>query len=347
MFVKRKTVYFNPNSRQHIHKSLVDKYKWRAKDWSPSGQAKIDETILEKLPFPEAKRLAEFFLIQKRIGMLAEGNAAWLKKVSPDGKLRHRLVSNGCTSSRCSHQAPNLGQVTSSRSPYGKECRKLFSAPEGWVMCGSDLSGIELRALAHYLFQYDGGEYAKQILEGDIHTFNQKAAGLATRDQAKTWIYATLYGGGDRLIGAIAGGGAKLGKQLKADYDLAVPAFATLKNNLKKAYLRGYIIACDGRVLKIRSEHRALSQLLQSCGAIIAKQWVLLCFNEIKQKHGADAFIMGWIHDEIQVACKTKEIAEDVGNITRRMAEEAGRSLGIKIPIASEYSVGSSWDETH
>ena len=347
VFVKRKTVYFNPNSRQHIHKSLVDKYKWKAKDWSPSGQAKIDETILENLPFPEAKRLAEFFLIQKRIGMLAEGSAAWLKKVSPDGKLRHRLVSNGCTSSRCSHQAPNLGQVPASRSPYGKECRELFSAPEGWVMCGSDLSGIELRALSHYLFQYDGGEYAKQILEGDIHTFNQKAAGLATRDQAKTWIYATLYGGGDRLIGAIAGGGAKLGKQLKADYDLAVPAFATLKNNLKKAYLRGYIIACDGRVLKIRSEHRALSQLLQSCGAIIAKQWVLLCFNEIKQKHGADAFIMGWIHDEIQVACKTKEIAEDVGNITRRMAEEAGRSLGIKIPIASEYSVGSSWDETH
>ena len=198
VFVKRKTVYFNPNSRQHIHKSLVDKYKWKPSAYTPAGQAKVDESILSRLPYPEAKSLAEFFLLQKQIGMLAEGNGAYLKKVDDDGKLRHRLVSNGTTSSRCSHQSPNLGQV-----PKLPEFRSLFSAPEGWTMCGSDLSGIELRCLAHYLHAYDGGEYSKQILEGDIHTFNQKAAGLTTRDQAKTWIYATLFGGGDALLSLI------------------------------------------------------------------------------------------------------------------------------------------------
>jgi DNA polymerase-1 len=213
-------------------------------------------------------------------------------------------------------------------------------------MCGSDLSGIELRCLAHYLFPYDNGDYAQQILEGDIHTFNAEAFGV-DRQTSKVLIYSMMYGGGDRLIGSVVGGTAAKGKKLKADFDDGVPAFAILKKNLKKAYARGYIVACDGRRLKIRSEHRSLSQLLQSAGALIAKQWVLLCFNQIKQKHGADAYIMGWIHDEIQVACKTKEIAEDVGNITSRMAEEAGRTLGIKIPIASEYSVGRTWAETH
>ena len=151
LFVKSKTIYFNPASRVHIQRCLVDKYKWKPKHYTPNGQAKIDETILASLPYPEAKRLAEFFLIQKRIGMLAEGSGAWLKKVSADGKLRHRLNSNGCVSSRATATSPNLQQVPSSGSPYGKECRELFTAPRGWHICGTDLSGIELRLLASYL----------------------------------------------------------------------------------------------------------------------------------------------------------------------------------------------------
>ena len=238
--------------------------------------------------------------------MLAEGKGAWLKKVDDDGRLRHRLVSNGTTSSRAAHQSPNLGQVPNYKC-----------------------------------------EYAQQILEGDIHTYNQKAAGLETRSQAKTWLYATLYGGGDALIGQIAGGGAEVGRKLKANYDKAVPAFATLKKNLKTAFKRGYIKAIDGRKLKIRSEHRCLSQLLQSCGSIVSKQWVMMAYDEIKKQHGDDAYIVGWVHDEIQVACRTKEIAEDVGNISRRMAEASGVALGIKIPIAAEYSVGKTWADTH
>lgn len=347
VFVKSKTVYFNPNSRQHIHKCLVDKYKWKPKSFTESGQAKIDEKILAALPYPEAKKLAEFFLLQKRIGMLAEGKGAWLKKVDDDGRLRHRLVSNGTTSSRAAHQNPNLGQVPSTGSEYGKECRELFTVPDGWWLCGSDLSGIEVRCLAHYLYPYDKGEYAQQILEGDIHTYNQQAAGLETRSQAKTWLYATLYGGGDALIGAIAGGGAQRGRELKANYDKAVPAFATLKKNLKTAFKRGFIKAIDGRKLKIRSEHRCLSQLLQSCGSIVSKQWVMMTYDEIKKQHGDDAYIVGWVHDEIQVACRTKEIAENVGNISRRMAEASGVALGIKIAIAAEYSVGKTWADTH
>lgn len=346
LFVKSKTVYFNPGSRQHIEKCLKDKYKWNPKEYSPSGQAVINDSILGKLHYPEAQKLAEFFLVQKRIGMLAEGNGAWLKKVSPDGKLRHRLNSNGCVSSRSTATSPNLQQVPSAGSLYGKECRELFGPPEGWWLCGADLSGIEVRLLASYLHPYDGGEYAKVILDGDIHQYNADAVGL-TRPQAKTWLYATLYGGGDRLIGAIAGGGAKKGKELKDNYDKAVPAFATLKKNLKTAYKRGYIKALDQRKLKCRSEHRVLSQLLQSAGAIVAKQWVMMTYDQIKQKYGDDCHIVGFIHDEIQIACKTKEIADDIGIITGLMAEAAGVALDLKIPIASEYSLGRDWYSTH
>ena len=185
--------------------------------------------------------------------------------------------------------------------------------------------------------------------EGDIHTYNQKAAGLATRDQAKTFIYATMYGGGDQLIGKIAGGGVKRGKELKAAFNKNIPAFAQLQNGLRSAFeKRGYLKGLDGRHLMIRSEHKLLSQLLQSAGAIICKQWVALCDQEINKQLGPEqAYIVGWIHDEIQVACKTEEVADHVGNIATGMARETGETFKVKIPIEAEYSVGRTWADTH
>ena len=343
---KVKVIYFNPNSRKHIARCLTAKYNWKPQSYTPSGDPKIDENVLIDLPYPEAKSLAEFFLVQKRIAMLAEGNAAWMKLADADGKIRHNLVSLGTVSGRCACRTPNLQNVPSTRSVYGKECRDLFTVPKGWSLLGSDLSGIELRCLAHLLD--DGGEYAKQIMESDIHTFNQKAAGLPTRDASKTFIYSTIFGGGDSLIGKIVGGTAKDGKRLKADFEKNVPAFKSLKQELASAYKRkGFIKGIDGRKLFIRSDHRCLSQILQNAGAVIAKQWVKLIDKEIT-KQGIEAYIVGFIHDEVQIACKSKEVAEYVGHhITRRMAQKAGEDFNFRIPIESEFNVGATWSDTH
>jgi DNA polymerase-1 len=345
-FIKRKMIEFNPSSRRHIEFCLRQKYAWKPSKFTGTGHAQIDETVLGKLPYPEAKKLAEYFMIDKRVGQLAEGPQAWLKKVDADGKIRHTIVSGGTVSGRAAHRGPNLAQVPKSGLSYGRKCRELFTVPDGWFLTGSDLSGLELRCLAHYL--NDGGEYAQQILEGDIHTHNQKAAGLATRDQAKTFIYATMYGGGDALIGKIAKGGAPQGKKLKENFNKNIPAFGLLLQRLKAAHdKRGHLIGLDGRKLFIRSEHKLLSQLLQSSGAITCKKWVELTYNEINRQHQDNAYIVGWIHDEIQVACRTQEIAEDVGHISRRMAQETGSYFETKIPITAEYSVGRTWADTH
>lgn len=345
-FQKVKVVEFNPNSRKHIAHCLKLKYGWKPKEFTPSGEAKVDENILVNLPYPEAKKLAEYFLIQKRIAMLAEGSQGWLKVCDPDGKIRHTIVSGGTVSGRASHRSPNLGQVPSTRAVYGKECRDLFTVPPGWTLCGADLSGLELRCLAHYLD--DGGEYAKQILEGDIHTYNQKAAGLKTRDLAKTFIYATMYGGGDGLIGSIVGGTARDGKRLKAEFDANIPAFKRLKRELSDAFRRGFLYGLDGRCLHVRSEHKCLSQLLQSSGAVLCKKWLELIHTELTdQQLQKDAYIMGWIHDEVQIACRTKEVAKHVGDITGRMAKKTGETFQIEIPIESEYNLGRTWSDTH
>ena len=343
-YTKVTVVEFNPNSRKHIYRCLVDKYGWKPNQFTPSGEAKVDEQVLSQLPYPEAQKLAKFFLVQKRIAQLAEGSQAWMKKVDNDGKIRHTIISGGTVSGRAAHRSPNAAQVPSTRAAFGKQCRDLWTVPKGWTLCGADLSGLELRCLAHYL--EDDGEYAKQILESDIHTYNQKAAGLPTRDAAKTFIYSLLFGGGDKLIGEIVGGNSKQGRQLKNDFDKNVPAFARLKQELKQAFKRGYLKGLDGRKLFVRSEHRCLSQLLQSSGAVLCKQWLAMIDKEIT-KQGLEAYIVGWVHDEVQIACKTKEIANDVGNITRRMAQEAGEAFQFNLPIEAEFNLGKTWSDTH
>ena len=344
-FTKTKVIEFNPNSRKHIQRCLVAKYGWKPQEWTPSGEAKIDESVLTKLDYPEAKKLAHMFLLQKRIGQLAEGRQAWLKLYDDtDGKLRHTIVPNGAVTGRATHRSPNLAQVPATRAMYGKECRELFTVPEGYELVGSDLSGLELRCLAHYMGDDD---YTKQILEGDIHSYNQKAAGLPTRDQAKTYIYAALYGAGSLRLGQIVGGGAKEGTKLKQNFEKAVPAYRQLRDSVAIACERGYLIGLDGRHLAVRSEHAALNTLLQSAGALICKQWLSLIFHELKREGLKDhAYIMAWVHDEVQIAAR-KGYENDVGHIARRMAKEAGEAFNLQVPIEAEYSVGRSWADTH
>jgi len=343
-FTKVKVIDFNPNSRKHIQFCLQKKYKWKPKKFTPSGDAQIDESILANLPFPEAKKLAYMFLLQKRIGQLAEGSQSWLK-LCQDGVIRHNIISAGTVTLRAAHRYPNLAQVPSVGAEFGKECRELFTVPADYSLVGSDLSGLELRCLAHFLAYTDGGDYAQEILNGDIHTTNQKAAGLDTRDQAKKFIYTLLYGGGDKRVGEVLGKGAKEGKATKEKFFKAMPSFNQLKTQVQAAAERGYLIGLTGEQVKIRSAHAALNTLLQNTGSTISKKWVILIDQELK-KQGLDAKIIAWVHDEVQIKCK-KGIVDDVGDITRRMAKEVGDYFKFKIPIASEYTVGNNWSETH
>ena len=227
-------------------------------DYTASGDAKIDETTLGVLPYEEAKKLARSFMLQKRIGQLAEGNAAWLRLVDPDGRLRHVINPIGAVTQRMSSFAPNLQQVPSVRAEFGPECRELFTVPQGYRLVGADLSGIELRVLAHFLD--DGGKYAEEILEGDIHTANMQAFGLDDRSQAKVAIYAMCYGGSDARLGAILGKGAAQGRAMRDSFNRANPAFPRLLRRVKATLQqRGHLIGLDGRKLHVRSEHGALA----------------------------------------------------------------------------------------
>jgi DNA polymerase-1 len=243
---------------------------------------------------------------------------------------------------RMTHSSPNMGQVPAVYSPYGQECRACWTVPEGYSLVGMDASGLELRMLAHYMKDED---YTNEILTGDIHTANQLAAGLETRDQAKTFIYAFLYGAGDSKIGSIVGGTAKVGKRLKEKFLANTPALGRLREQVTVASGRGYVLGLDGRRVAIRSEHAALNSLLQSAGAIVMKK-ALCLLVEYANLHKIDFKIIGNIHDEIQTEVKSKD-AERFGRLATACVEAAGLHYKLNCPLAGEYKVGKNWADTH
>ena len=346
---KVKLVEFNPGSRQQIADRLIKLYGWKPKDFTESGQPKVDEAILKSLKYPPAQLLSERLMIDKRIGQLAEGEHAWLK-LEKNGRIHGSVNTIGAVTGRCTHSYPNIAQVPSVRAPYGAECRELFYAPPGFKQVGADASSLELRCLAHYMARYDGGAYAKELLEGDIHTANQKAAGLPTRDDAKRFIYAFLYGAGDAKIGEIVGKGAAAGRRLKENFLKRTPALKRLREDVIAAVRkRGYLRGIDGRKLRIRSEHAALNTLLQSAGALLVKQATINLYKELTRRgyeFGKDWAMVAHVHDEFQLHAR-EEIAEEVAEVAVWSIRQAGHDFNWRCPLDGEAKIGRNWAETH
>jgi DNA polymerase I-like protein with 3'-5' exonuclease and polymerase domains len=342
-----KLTEFNAGSRQHIHRWLHAMYKWKPKKYTENGSAIIDSTVLNALPYPEAQLLGKYFELQKILGMLIEGKNGWLKVVNDESRINGELDTIGAVSGRCTHRSPNLAQVPSSRAFKGKECRELFTVPTGKVLIGCDASGLELRMLAHYLYRYDGGEYADAVVDGDIHTTNQEAAGLDTRDQAKTFIYAFLYGAGDSKLGSIKGNTnmAKNGKELKAKFFKAIPAIEELLEQVKVTAEKGYIRGVTGRRLHIRSPHSALNTLLQSAGAYVMKYYTVALYEALS-KYKDKVLFVGNIHDEVQLEV-SEDIKEEVRVICEDIFKDITTLLKFKVPLEGEARIGITWNDTH
>lgn len=345
-----KDVVFNPASRQHIADRLTAMYGWQPQEFTEKGQPKIDEDVLGALKFPIIPLLLEHFIVNKRLGQLAEGDEAWLKAIKKDGRIHGSVNQNAAVTGRMTHSKPNIAQVPKCGVPYGKECRSLFCVPPRKLQVGADASGLELRCLAHFMAKHDGGEYAKVILEGDIHSVNQSAAGLPTRDNAKTFIYAFLYGAGDAKLGSIVGKGRQAGAKLRSKFLAGLPALEKLVRGVKKrAAEKGYLIGLDGRKLHIRSDHAALNTLLQSAGALVMKKALVILDADLQAAGlvpGVHYEFLANVHDEWQIEVD-EDKAEFVGKTAQAAIRKAGDYFGFRCPLDGEFKIGRNWAETH
>jgi DNA polymerase-1 len=336
--LKDKVTVFNVGSRQQVAERLTAKGAvWT--ELTATGKPVVDEkTLKENNHVPEAAQVLEYLLLQKRYAQVN----SWLEHVQDDGRVHGRVTTNGAVTGRMTHQTPNMAQVPSVNSEYGKECRDCWVVPEGRKLVGVDASGLELRMLAHYM---GDEEFTNVLLRDDIHTRNQIATGLATRPQAKTFIYAFLYGAGDAKIGSIVGGTARDGYALRSRFLRNTPSLETLRERVGQASRKGYLKGLDGRKLWVRSEHSALNTLLQAAGAIVMKK-ALILLDDYATQHGIDYKFVGNVHDEIQSEVATEQ-AEKFGWLAVECIKAAGISFELRCPLDGEYKVGDTWAETH
>lgn len=369
-FTRVERVEFNPASHEHIARVLTRDYGWTPTEFTDTGKPMVSETVLSALDYPPVKAIQEYLVVEKLIGQLAEGTKAWLK-LARNGRIHGSVNTNGAVTGRMTHSDPNVAQVPRVGNPYGFECRSLFGASEGNLLVGCDAEGLELRALGHYMARYDGGVFARAVVEGkkedgtDAHTLNQKALGLRKRDSAKTWIYAYIYGAGPWKLGLIVWEDmdeqtrppktdknlVRLGKRSIAAIEKNMPALADLSKGVKDAAKkRGYLLGLDGRRLYVRSSHAALNTLLQSAGAVIMKR-ALVELDEVLQKDhglvpGRDYEFVANVHDEFQVECQPAH-ADLIGQSAAAAITSAGMFFNLRCPMAGAYAIGNTWADTH
>ena len=337
-FMRKKLQAFNLGSRKQIGEYL-QYFGWKPRKRTPTGLPMVDEKTLGRIKnIPEAKLIAEYLLIQKRIAQVE----SWIESVEEDGRVHGFVIPNGTITGRMSHRKPNMAQVPNLKSPYGVECRACWIVPKGYKLIGIDASGLELRMLAHYM---KDEEFTNEIINGDIHSRNQKIAGLQSRNQAKTFIYALLYGAGDAKIGSVVGGSKDDGRKLRERFFANQPTFKALRDRVTKAATKGFLKGIDGRRIHIRNTHAALNSLLQGGGAIVMKR-ALIILNKEASKRNLDYKFVANIHDEWQVEVH-KAHSEYFGNLAVKAIREAGEYYDMRCPLDAQYKIGEDWSETH
>lgn len=365
-FTKRKTVTFKPSSRDHIAQRLIAKHGWEPQEFGKDGKPTCDDETLSSLPYPEAAVLCEYLMIEKRMGQLSTGKEAWLRHVKADGRIHGRVTTNGAVTGRMTHSKPNMAQVpgltdkkTGQPMPYGKDSRECFTVPRGKKLVGCDADALELRCLAGYMAKYDGGDYVRVVLEGkkelgtDMHTVNAKALGCS-RDAAKVWFYAFIYGAGDFKLGTIlaapAGEEQAWGKRSRARFMKNLPALGQIVEKVReKVAKKGYLKGLDGRRLRTRSAHSAFNTLLQSAGAILMKKAMVILDRDLQEAGyvpGVNYEFVANVHDEWQIEAD-EDIAHDIGKRAVTAIIRAGEFYNFGCPLGGNYGVGDNWAETH
>jgi DNA polymerase-1 len=340
---------FNPTSRDHIGWAFMTWRGWKPEVFTDSGRPKIDEGILQSINTPEAKTFGRILELQKALGQLSDGNNAWLKVVTRDGRIHHtcQLATN---TGRNAHSRPNLGQTSSD-----PRCRALFGPGEGMRQVGADAAGLELRMLGHYLGYYDGGAFADVVVNGDIHQQNADRVGCSRKD-VKTLTYAFIYGASDRKIGASLDKSLDdkqavlLGKDIRKKFLEAIPGLDQLLKAVNKKAETDVLKGLDGRPIRLQGKkHAALNYLLQSAGAIVCKRWNAIAYDQFQKlgyRWDIDYQWLGWIHDEIQLAVKP-DLVNDAKFQLEWSIVQAGEYYKLRVPLASEAKEGTTWADCH
>jgi hypothetical protein len=324
---------------------------WRPDEYTnpskthPKGQPRLTETSLEALSSGTGRDVALWYIYRDRTSLI---QSQLLPNVRADGRIEAQAFPLGTNTGRMRHRIVVNIPKASKKVIFGSECRQLFTCRPGYKLVGYDAKGLELRMLAHYI--NDEG-YTEVVINGDPHVLHQELAGLATKDDAKTFIYAFIYGGGDLKLGEISGTGRAGGKRLRARFLKRIPNLEAVINDTKEEARGGFVEGLDGRRLWMRKSegevmlHKALNTKLQGAGAITMKVMTIF-LNRLIKKHGLDAPKVGDFHDEGQHEVREDHVEKFI-ELCHESIVKTRNLLNINVPLAVDVKVGSNWADTH
>jgi DNA polymerase-1 len=354
-----KVQQFNPGSRAQVAKRLKHKYGWKPIQFTPGGAAEISEETLGDLDYPEAAVFSKYLKVEKLLSFL-DGKNGWLVH-ERDGIVYPGLNPLGTVTGRPSCASPNLQQV-----PKDKRLRAAFRAREGRRLVGVDASSLELRALGHYLTRFDGGAFAREVVEGDVHARIRDAINFGSDDVGRGFTkgieYGMIYGAGNPRLGSMArkcyraqdreitwksdrAHGGKVRKKVKEQ----IKGYEDLEKEVKKKAKKGWIRGLDGRRIWIRSDHSALNFLLQSAGIIIVKRAMVIAPHVLKAagfEEDVDYWPVLWVHDEWQFEVAPERV-DEFKRVLCGVFAIAGEQLGVRCRLDGEAKDGITWADTH
>jgi len=303
--------------------------------------------FLEKNPTPQVELIARWMAYNGRANMIN----TWLENYNHDTGCIHGKLFVADTL-RFRHQAPNTANIPgvrldSEHNPlrgadgyFTYEARDLWVARPGRVLVGTDAASLELRMLAHFL---NRPEFTDQVVNGDVHQYNADLAGC-TRPQAKTLIYATLYGAGAAKIAKSLGLSVREASGVRKMFLERLGADKLIEE-CQYEQRTGRVRLVDGSLVVCPSPHAALNYKLQGSGARVMALGAVLLERDIQVRQ-LDSLKVGDIHDEWQYDVHPDD-ADEHGEVAVQAITRAGKKLGLCCPLDGTSKKGLTWAATH
>ena len=364
----------NPSSHQQIKEWLFSlgwepatfDYKREEGSWEERAipQVRVDgdegkelcpSVLLLAKKEPAITVLEGLSVIQHRIsifnGFLENEKDGWLK-----------AEINGLTNTlRFKHKVlVNLPGVS---KPYGEEIRGCLIAPEGKVLCGSDMSSLEDSTKRHFMFEYDPDYVNEMARPGfDPHLDLAKFAKVVTQEEIDSWInkergaknlkplrtdykvvnYSATYGVKASKLSRTIGASKKKAQQLLDNFWKRNWAILSVVDSL-------YIKHLDGEMwlfnpvskfyYSLRYEKDKFSTLNQGTGVYCFDTWIRE-FRKVRSQ------LTGQFHDEI-IACLNKGEENKYEKILRQAIEKVNLVLKLNVVLDIDVQFGETYADIH
>lgn len=322
---------------------------------------------------PGLENLDSLSLLNHRIGILK----GFLSNVDAEGYLQAQ-VSGFTNTMRFKHTT--IVNLPTIHIPYGKEMRECLTCPEGYTLCGTDMSSLEDTTKQHYMYYFDPDYVTEMRVPGfDPHLDIAKLSGMITEDdvkfykeidyhktisldtappdiikrfkeiksiratKAKKTNFSATYGAGPAKIAITAKVPFSEAKLLHGTYWIRNRAVKQVAKAVKTKTVNGqmWLFNPVSRFwYSLRGEKDRFSVLNQSTAVYCFDTWV----NFVIDKYS----LCGQFHDEMIIPIlDTEESKENCTFVLRDAIKKTNEQLRLNVPLNISIDYGYRYSDIH